>query len=66
MDALGGIKDQKTQAREGYGDQDGKRPTHVHKLLLRTAVGRPDHKYIVEDCADRHIPQRNDLCGYKR
>jgi len=33
---------------------------------VRTAVGRSDHKDSVEDCEDRHIPQKNDLCGYQQ
>ena len=33
---------------------------------MRTAIGRLDHKGSVEDCGDRHIPQKDDLCGYKR
>ena len=33
---------------------------------MRTAVGHPDYKDLVEDCGDRHIPQKDDLCGYKR
>src|SRR5215211_6320992 len=34
--------------------------------FVRTVVGRLDHKDSVENCADRHIPQKDDLCGYKR
>ena len=33
---------------------------------MRSAVGHPDHKDSVEYCADQHIPQKDDLCGYKR